>query len=80
MADYRVCNPSNETDTCLWCGRKLHYIKGRYVTTDKGRVYNPEAVHEKSGSYFDGFFCGLRCGYQFAVKFANWGRRITLSR
>jgi len=30
----------------------------------------------KSGGYHDGFFCGLRCAYQFAVRLAELGRRL----
>ena len=28
------------------------------------------------GGYFDGFFCGLRCAYWFAVILASAGRRL----
>ena len=31
----------------------------------------------KSGGYHDGFFCGLRCAYQFAVRLAQLGRRLS---
>jgi len=30
----------------------------------------------KTGRYQDGFFCGLRCGYQFAARLAELGRRL----
>jgi hypothetical protein len=33
---------------------------------------------DKAGDYEDGFFCGLRCAYQFAVHTAQAGRRLTL--
>jgi hypothetical protein len=29
-----------------------------------------------SGDYQDGFFCGLRCAYQFGVRMAQLGRRL----
>lgn len=28
------------------------------------------------GDYQDGFFCGLRCAYQFGVRMAQLGRRL----
>ena len=31
---------------------------------------------EKGGDYQDGFFCGLRCGYQFGERLAQLGRRL----
>lgn len=30
----------------------------------------------KPGGYHDGHFCGLGCGYQFAVALANHGRML----
>ena len=31
------------------------------------------------GDYGDGFFCGLRCGFQFGKAFAEFGRRLKSS-
>lgn len=31
---------------------------------------------QRRGDYGDGFFCGLRCAYEFAVTFAKNGRRL----
>lgn len=31
---------------------------------------------EKAGSYEDGHFCGLRCGYLFGVALADLGRKL----
>lgn len=31
---------------------------------------------KRRGDYGDGFFCGLRCAYQFAVTLAKHGRRL----
>lgn len=56
-------------DSCLWCGRKLRAY--RYRGTDHAK----EAGLEK-GDYGDGHFCGLRCGYQFAVRLADLGKRL----
>jgi hypothetical protein len=30
----------------------------------------------RRGDYGDGFFCGLRCAYEFAVALAQHGRRL----
>jgi hypothetical protein len=73
MAEWRKCNPSNKDDTCLWCGKKLRRIMGRFI----GKDYHKDLpTYSKSGDYGDGFFCGLRCAYQFAVAFAGFGRRL----
>ena len=34
----------------------------------------------KPGGYHDGHFCGLGCGYQFAVALANSGRKLAAIR
>jgi len=52
----------NHFDTCRWCGRKLRPC--RYTGSNDPVVY---------GDYGDGYFCGLRCGYRFAVTFAAKG-------
>lgn len=62
MADWRPFGASNESNTCLWCGRRLH--KETYGN------------FEKPGYSGDGYFCGLRCGYRFAETFAGLGRRL----
>lgn len=58
-------NYDNVKDTCLWCGRKLRAYRYRKEGEDKQR-----------GDYGDGHFCGLRCGYQFAVRLADLGKRL----
>jgi hypothetical protein len=84
MAEWRSFNASNEEDTCLWCGKKLRY-KGKtppgegltVLGHDKaGRNIYKTIPAEKSGDYEDGFFCGLRCAYQFGVRMAELGRRF----
>lgn len=52
---------TNESGTCLWCGRKL-----RRNTRDP----------EHFGDYADNAFCGLRCGYAFGVIAARNGFRL----
>jgi hypothetical protein len=85
MAEWRKVDPSNEPETCLWCGRKLKWKtykkdKPREMTWEEW-LKTPESkesvrFHDKPGDYGDGVFCGLRCGYQFGVAMANFGRRI----
>jgi hypothetical protein len=88
MAEYRPFNASNKPGTCLWCGRKLEYkILADHrervgdKTGDEGytvgiykTVIDERAT--KPGGYQDGYFCGLRCAYQFAVGLADHGRRF----
>lgn len=40
------------------------------------RVVSHGKTRDKSGDYADGFFCGLRCAYLFAVRIATLGRRL----
>jgi hypothetical protein len=84
MAEWRDFDASNQPDTCLWCGRKLRH-KTTTVQMEKGETWESyyaraEAAgvtrEEKGGDYRDGFFCGLRCGYQFAERLAQLGRRL----
>jgi hypothetical protein len=61
--------------TCRWCGEKLRYQR---VTADDPNKADPTYKEEpgnwatvraaKPGGYQDGLFCGLRCGYQWAVR------------
>ena len=73
MPQYRTFNASNQPDSCLWCGNKLRRLMGKLVgkTWDKSRP-----MYSKTGDYGDGFFCGLRCAYQFAVAMAENGKRF----
>lgn len=77
MAEWRTWDPSNEQNTCLWCGRPLRFQ--RDVFDAAGQLIadrNQRPKHKKGGDYSDGFFCGLRCGYQFGVEMAKFGRRL----
>jgi hypothetical protein len=67
MAQWRPFNPTNNPETCIWCGKKL-----RWPTDFEGHH-----KYDKAGDYGDGYFCGLRCAYQFAVALADRGRRLT---
>jgi len=50
-------------DSCAWCGRKLKACPWQDHPTEATEY----------GGYGDGYFCGLRCGYRFAVTFAENG-------
>ena len=81
MAEFRAFNPSNKRGTCLHCGRKLRWIK-RTFTQGPREVPIPVGErpnrYAKAGDYGDGFFCGLRCGYQFGVLAAQHGNRFAV--
>lgn len=83
MADWRPFGYKGKPGTCIWCGRPLVYRRVMADESDKG---NPTYREEGSswatvrdaepGGYGDGLFCGLRCGYRWAVRAA--GRRTDL--
>lgn len=55
-----------ERPTCKWCGRRL-----RPKMVQDWPVGQLEATNRRQegwGGYGDGLFCGLRCGYQWAVR------------
>lgn len=63
-----------QPDTCRWCGDKLRYERVTAAESDKANpTYREEryrgatVLATKPGGYQDGFFCSLRCGYQWAV-------------
>jgi len=68
VAAWRRHDASNKAGTCLWCGHKL-----RRESKHKAKAYKRE---QQLGDYGDGYFCGLRCGFQFGEAFANFGRRL----
>lgn len=79
MAEFRAFNPSNERGTCLYCGRKLRWIKRIFTPSPRGvqiPIGERPNLYSKAGDYGDGFFCGLRCGYQFGVLAAQHGYRF----
>lgn len=72
-----------EDGTCLWCGRKLRYLRVTATDADKGNpTYRAEGaqfatiVAGKSGPNFDGLFDTTNCGYQFGRRFALNGHRL----
>ena len=74
---------TNEKDTCLWCGKKLvweytaDYEKAE--TSRGGHLFvetNRRRRYDAPGPYGDGFFCTLRCAYQFGAALARGGRRL----
>lgn len=61
--------------TCRWCGDKLRYKRVMADDSDRDNpTYKKEPYSGASiraalpGGYMDGLFCGLRCGYQWAVR------------
>ena len=79
MAQWRDFNASNEEQTCLWCGNKLRaqyeWVQGDFEARVRGEKA-PRGAFKGYGDYEDGFFCGLRCAYQFARAMAVNGRRL----
>jgi hypothetical protein len=75
MAEWRAFNASNDQRTCLWCGRKLRYLTKQDWPVDQSK---PTKTYKAvlAGDYEDGYFCGLRCAYQFALRMAQLGRRL----
>ena len=53
------------------CGRC-----GATIYPWRERIVSRTPRHAKPGDYGDGYFCGLRCAYQFAVVLAEHGRRL----
>jgi len=81
MANWRAFNATNKLETCLWCGNKLRWPRVATERLDTARIAAGEKpktrrAYQNAGNYGDGHFCGLRCGYQFAVTLANGGRRL----
>ncbi len=54
---------------CASCER---WVASKHPT----RVTSREYAYDKPGDYGDGHFCGLRCGYDFAVAMADSGERF----
>ena len=62
---FRECGATNEPETCIWCGRKL-----------RGKKTWLFERYGKLGDYADGYFCTLRCGYDFGLTLATKGERL----
>lgn len=58
---------------CAHCG---HEAGG----TEIKRITERQPVYPLPGDYGDGFFCGLRCGWEFACVMAAGHRRIQSPR
>lgn len=86
--DYQSFGATNEPDTCLWCGRKLVHKSrmceegdpGAFRVGGEGRGGWWARKADKGGGYSDGMFCGLRCGYQFGKRMAEFGERLRQAR
>lgn len=92
MSNTHDYGPTNEPDTCLWCGAKLrtNYTMGERIEGPRKLVKGREGynsyyvptfryINKKKtgkGVYDTGFFCTLFCGMQFGIAFARMGRRL----
>lgn len=86
MSDWQPFGYEGKPGTCLWCGRRLPretVLDGRVQEQLRQAGVPENQLYEaslrpalKTGRYQDGFFCGLRCGYQFAARLAELGRRL----
>ena len=65
----------DERDSGLGSGRRCKTC-GCLDFGFRYKVVEKTPVYEKSGGYGDGYFCGLRCGFQFGRRFAELGRRL----
>lgn len=84
MSSFKPFGYQGLPGTCLWCGDRLRYQ--RVLATDEDRAdpsykpassYEPATVRaEKPGRYWDGFFCGLGCGYRYGKRMAELGNRL----
>jgi hypothetical protein len=66
--------------TCRWCGDKLRRTRVTAGDSDKANpTYQEEVASwatvmaDTPGAYQNGFFCSLRCGFQWAVRRLNGG-------
>lgn len=81
MSSWQPFGYEGKPETCLWCGRKLHYQKTRtWGTVEVNGGFTSKITGEKRaelpGYYEDGFFCGLSCGYKFGVRLAQLDKRL----
>lgn len=67
MSKFQPFGATNQPLTCLWCGRKLRPYRYRDLPWANGREW---------GGYGDAMFCGLACGYKFAVRMGDLGKRL----
>lgn len=82
--DWQAFGATNQPGTCLFCGRKLRCGTREAKPGEEGnptwKSYGGNYAtvrNEMPGSYADGKFCGLRCGYQFGLRLAQLGRRLS---
>lgn len=66
------CAPTGIEGDCIWCGRKL---RRKLVRTTE--PFTKQPVYPKAGANGDGYFCTLRCAYEFACVLADAGRRVS---
>lgn len=82
MPDWRSFGATNAERTCLWCGQRLRPRKTWTKPPADLDLRDHAAWRRKNetivgwGDYGEGFFCGLRCAYQYAEALAKGGRRL----
>ena len=68
---------TGKAGTCRWCGDRLVYrtFSRNLLPGETWEEFHaiPQSqkrsrAYDKPGYYGDGKFCGLRCGYQWAVR------------
>ena len=73
--------PHKYSDKWLQRERKRLGVDSTYTEVGKAQelatgISLNKMYANKGGNYGDGFFCGLSCGYEFAVVLAEGGRRL----
>lgn len=56
-----LSKPEETPSGCKWECSEGHWVYG------VRKKVKAEPYYEKGGGYGDGYFCGLRCGYDYAV-------------
>jgi hypothetical protein len=67
--DFEKKGPDDRPWVCKECG-------GTHLGREGRTVKSRKKAYDKPGDYGDGHFCGLRCGYEFGKKMADFGRRL----
>lgn len=58
---------------CAWCGSGLRAFRWR-------ELENAKAAGAVRGDYGDGVFCGMRCGFAFALEIVDKGTRLVTAQ
>jgi hypothetical protein len=71
--------PVGRRPKCLACGKELKpiyewgagYWEGTMQQRLEWKKANPKVFSGKYGGYGDNRFCGLNCGYNYAIRFTG---------